>query len=394
MSVVRRLMAAGFAVSVTLVPLSTAAVQASAAPVPVRVVQVANASQSAAAADFIASAWQAKPSSFDAGGLSDAILALASSETHQVEAQQMLAQLEKSAPAYATSAGKAGKVALAVAAMRGDITNFGGLDLASVITTQLDKDPTGGGTFTLSLAILGLQRGGEPVPNSAVLALQKMQDASGAFGYDFGGFTADPDTTAMAIMALIGLKDADSQAALKRAVAWATSQQKAVGYWDNYSPVNTTGLLGAALIDAGVPQPKATAWMINQQKVAGGKGLPNVIDGTEPNLMATVQGILLLSGISYASVTVVPADDATATPTVTTSPSVTPSATTQPSATSEPTATDVVTDSIAPTSAAPTTKPTTPTNALPRTGDQDGLLPLVLVASVGAAGAVALRRVR
>ena len=362
MKLSQRLLAVGFAAAVTLAPFTAAtATPAHAEPV---AGSTASATSAASAvtrvAEHLAAEYTADPSSFTGGGLADTILALASSGSHGDLIATMVKALQADAKNYVSSAGSAGKVAIVAAAPGADPTNFGGIDLIDYITTALAKDKTAGGTFSAPLAIIGLVRHGAPVPESTIEWLLGQQDASGAFGYDWNGFNPDADTTASVIAGLVAIKDQPGVAdALTKAITWAKSTRTSAGYWDNFSPVNTTGLMSAALDDAGQDTTTSVAWL-NSQVLADG-GMPNYLGGDESNLMAASQGILGLTGMSYATVTFVPISTPTPTssqtpPTSAPAPSQTPKAS-APVSSAPVTSAPVTTVSITPSPSTPAAAP-------------------------------------
>ena len=103
-------------------------------------------------------------------------------------------------------------------------------------------------------------------------------------------------------MAVLGLRasgSAKATQAVTDALAWLQGTQQADGSWQNYSPVNSTGLVGP-LFPAGSEQAtKATAYVVSQQLASG--ALTTGTD-TKANLIATQQGIFALTGTTYATI--------------------------------------------------------------------------------------------
>jgi hypothetical protein len=202
-----------------------------------------------------------------------------------------------------TNPGRAAKLAILASATGEDPTSFGGLDLLAILATgTLPNGQVGAyaSSFVQSYAVIAYVRAGRPVPAAVLTNLVSSQDASGAFGYDFGGFVADYDTTGLAIQALHAA--GGSSSAIATAVAWATSQQNAQGYWPNpYSPVDSTGILGSGLQLVGTGTAGALAWVESQQLADG--GFPAEVAGTTSNLMATADALWLITGSSYVTVT-------------------------------------------------------------------------------------------
>jgi hypothetical protein len=198
---------------------------------------------------------------------------------------------------------RAANLSIAVSAVGLNPKKFGGMNLVSAITKNLPSSGQVGSfdsAFSQSLAIIALKRAGATVPDSIVSHLLGLQSATtGEFGYLSGGsLTGDPDMTAVAIQALrlVGGHDA----AVAKAVAWAKAGQTDAGYWENYSPVDSTGLLGSTV--GGAEAASALAWLKSVQHSDG--GFPNALDaGTPSDLMATSEAMYLLTGTTLANAT-------------------------------------------------------------------------------------------
>ncbi len=130
--------------------------------------------------------------------------------------------------------------------------------------------------------------------------LISLQMDNGAWGF---GTTADPDATALALTALsdsVVTPTAEITAAIAKAKTWAAGAKQPAGYWENYSPVDSTSLLGAALKAHGVNVSGPLAWMGTQQLTNG--AFPNELNGTTANQMATANAMYLLTSKTYATV--------------------------------------------------------------------------------------------
>lgn len=154
----------------------------------------------------------------------------------------------------AASPALAGKAALAARALGLDARNVAGADFIAAIVAGYDAT-TGQyaeDAFGHSLAMLGLVcAGGAPAPASAVLALRETQLDDGGWG--FGGF-ADPDTTALALQALIAAGVPVTDPAVVQAVAYLQSTQGNDGGWGfdpDASNANSTALAIQGLLAAG-----------------------------------------------------------------------------------------------------------------------------------------------
>lgn len=376
-----------------------------------------------AAADYIVGQLVDDHVADDAGGATaDVVLSLVAVGGHDDQVQATTDWLAEQAATYAVDNGPAaGKFAVAAVAAGRDPRSFGGVDLVAELQSQINDEGQCGSfgfAFGQAWCVLGLERAGAPVPDAAVDYLVTFQDDSGAFGYDAGGFVADNDASGLALAALAGA--VEQPGARESAIEvrdYLTGAQHKDGYWTNFSPVNTTGLVGPAMQLVGTDVSAATSWMVGQQ-LAGG-GLPNVLDGTDPDLMATTQGAVLLSGESYLSVgpggtdrvdlgTVTPSPTTSTTtttsptePTTTTgtSTSTTTTTTGTGTSTSTPTTTGTATSTstVPPTSTGPTGGSPLPTGpvvetdqpATPGSGTSGWLVSLGLLVAGGAALALA-----
>lgn len=305
-----RLVAAGFAATLALTPVTAAVTGYLAAPVSVAAPTANSAATTAGtwlASQFVKGQYYANPNTgtADVAGTADALVGLVASGTGQNTAKTVDAWLKTKASSV-TSAGQLAKLVIAAAAMGDDPTAYGGVDLVAKLTAAVTATGSDlSNPYTDSLLIIALSRAGATVPTSLVDALVTRQNAEGEFYFGTVGasdYFADPDSTGLALSALSLVSSPAAKAAVTRGVAWAQKNEKSAGYWDSYSPVNTTGLVGSALKSHGVDVSKAVAWMIGQQAKAGGKGLPAALDDPTPDAYATAQGLLLLGGVSLATV--------------------------------------------------------------------------------------------
>jgi hypothetical protein len=188
--------------------------------------------------------------------------------------------LSSKAAAVANSA-EAGKAALAAKALGLDPKAVGGTNLVAKINSGLDSG-TGkfapGDDFSQSIAMLGLSCTGNPVPGPAVAALKGSQLDDGGWG--FGGF-ADPDTTAIAIQALLAAGVPKTDAAVADALAFLKATQGEDGGWGfdpTASNASSTAFAVQALLALG-ENPSSAAYtksgatpvtfMLSQQQADG-----------------------------------------------------------------------------------------------------------------------------
>lgn len=203
------------------------------------------------------------------GSLADAIFAYAATGVGANAAADALAKLEGGVAGYildggALVPGNLAKTMLAVQVAGGDVHDFGGhdleTDLRGLLITTPGPDLGRFGTaqnLDQALAILGLARTSGGIPAESVDWLVAAQCSNGDFQWDGscpGAGSEDPDTTALALQALL---------AGGAATAAATSTQLLLdiqgsdGSFSSYGTPNTnsTGVAGQALRAAG----KATA---------------------------------------------------------------------------------------------------------------------------------------
>lgn len=225
--------------------------------------------------------------------------------TYAPSLRTLVKQIEKGAKAYLYPSKKlnqarAANLAIVVKALGLNPKKFAGYNLVSLVTKSLPADGRIGpstSAFSQSLGIIALQRAGATIPVTLLTNLLGQQDETGAFGYEWNGFNADPDTTAMGILALKSLGQLKPQ--VNAAAAWAEGEQNADGYWENYSPVDSTALLGSAL--GGDAAEAARAWLGAVQNSDG--GFPNSLDeGTSSDVMATANALSLITGKSVLDI--------------------------------------------------------------------------------------------
>lgn len=314
------------------------------------------------------------------GASADGLIGLAAADDPALQptVDALLATVQAGAKSYVAAGGgsAAGKLAIVAAAYGVSPTNFGGVDLVSAIKAGMAPDGAVGpypSAFSSGLAMAGLERSGATQPATLTTWLLTQQNADGGFGYAAGA-PSDADDTALAIVGLLTDSSASAKAALAKAVAWAGKAQASDGSWAGWVPVNSTCVLGSALLAAGVDTTKASAFVATKQLSSGA-----ITDGTGANLMATSQCLPLLGKSSVLRVTWKPV---AASP----SPSPTPTAATTTGTSPAPTATPSTTPLPKP--------PVAPTRGVPaHTGAEDDLAPatvalgVLLLAGLGAVAA-------
>lgn len=222
-------------------------------------------------------------------------------------ARSLKSTLESLTASYVKSSGpKAAKAAIAAEALGADPTDFAGKNLISVITGSVGTDGLVGGAngFAQALAIVALARADVAVPAAMVTKLLSFQAGNGGFAFTTTG-DPDPDTTAVAILALHAVGGHSAQ--VSAATAWADTAQADDGSWaatydgTEFSPVDSTGLLGSAVDAVGGSSGNALSWLKGQQLSSG--AFSNVRNGSSANLMATAEAMYLLTGNTLLTAT-------------------------------------------------------------------------------------------
>lgn len=304
----------------------------------------------------------------------EGLIAFAASDDAALQPQvdALLKTVKAGAQEYVASGGApaAAKLAIVAGAYDLDPTDVGGVDLVKALRAGVAADGSVGpyaSAFSSGVAAAGFARAGVDAPTALTTWLIKQQNADGGFGFA-AGEASDADNTALAILGLATDGSADAKAALAKASAWAEKNQRADGSRAGYVPVNSTCVLGSALLAAGGSTGNALSYVKAQQLSSGA-----ISNGTSANVMATSQCAPFLAGESYLSVEWSPA---ASTPTTKpTAPSATPA---------KPTAT--------PTGSVPTTaKPTAPATSdapgrgVPAHTGVEGEAPVGLAALAGLA---------
>lgn len=228
------------------------------------------------------SEYQGVVSSYDDWGLTlDAALALAAGgRGTAAPAATALGQVADNIADYVTGASfgapddryaaALAKSTLAAAALGADPTDFGGLDLVTELRARMQTSGGDTGRFSdlstygdysnglgQALAVMGLARTSDGVPEPALGFLLDQQCPGGGFRGDYtvsGGCAADADSTVdatgFAIQALTAVAPTCAvRDAIAEAVAWLVTGQSADGGFGGESGANTnsTGLAAQAL---------------------------------------------------------------------------------------------------------------------------------------------------
>ena len=246
----------------------------------------------------------------------DVLVALRATGADPEAAEAAADAIEGNVDAYATGgewapelriAGATAKVLYAAAVAGRDPAAFGGSDLRQRTMDLVAGPETGAqngwlksrdgaaltdgvNMFEQSIAVLGLARsGGVPPPMVAFLIGQQCPaggfrlfppaDGAPCAAAPADQQVMDPDTTGLAVQALLAAGTADAGAAVDKAVGWLLSVQQLDGAFHgsaltDYSNANSTGLAGQALAAAGhaAAGDRAAGWIASQQLTAADAG--------------------------------------------------------------------------------------------------------------------------
>ncbi len=215
--------------------------------------------------------------------------------------------------------GRAGELLAAVSLAGDDGSKFGGMDIIKELeasyqadtgaySTAAKQDFSSGAASDLNQAwaILGLSLADQSVPESASQYLVGSQGADGSWG------AGDPDTTALAMTALLATHIIDpTNAAIQHAIEFFhTTQAPSSGWkpaWDT-DPLNadSTGWVIQALVSAG-EDVRGQSWTINGlnpvDALLGLQKPDGEIGGTYANTYSTAEAIIGLSGVPLSNLT-------------------------------------------------------------------------------------------
>jgi hypothetical protein len=220
--------------------------------------------------------------------------------------------------------GRAGLLLAAVVLTGEDASSFGGMDLVGELeasyqpdtgaySTIARQDFSSGEASDLSQAwaILGLSLSGITVPDGSIQYLSTSQGEDGSWGM------SDPDTTALAMTALLTTHKVVTQSdTIQKAIAYFHDTQVPSGGWRpswDTDPLNadSTGWILQALVLAGEDL-RGQSWRSDQNNPVD--ALQNLqkedgsIGGTYANTYSTAEAIIGLAGIPLADLGISPAN--------------------------------------------------------------------------------------
>ena len=258
----------------------------------------------------------------DPGTTTDAVMALYAAQPRDSAAaaalDAALAYLEhgENGADYArTGPGQAAKLALAAVTGGRDSRDFAGLDLVAAMTAPLATPVPDGiagiygdDLYDHALVLIALAAAGEEIPDEALQPVRTAQGEDGGWAFDgsTAGGAADSNTTALVIQALVAAGHGDDPM-IDRALPFLSTllvpdSGFAYGPADSLvADANSTALVLQALIAAG-EDPASPEWgnaplaLALFQTPSG--GVRYMATDEEPNLLATVQAIPAMEGLS------------------------------------------------------------------------------------------------
>ena len=218
--------------------------------------------------------------------------------------------------------GRAGILLAAVSLAGEDPSAFGGMNLTGELEASFHPDTwaysstaqqgfSSGRASDVSQAwaILGLSLAGRTIPDSAPQYLILSQAGNGSWG------AGDPDTTALAVTALLASRTVDAQSDnIQKAVTYFHDTQAPSGGWKpswDTDPLNadSTGWILQALVSAG-EDVRGQSWTKNQMNpvdaLMGLQKADGSIGGAYANPYSTAEAIIGLSGIPLSDLGVSP----------------------------------------------------------------------------------------
>ena len=208
----------------------------------------------------------------DVGTTADAVVALASAKTNITTVKTAagltpLDYLAAKVSAAKLTVGEYAKIAVAVESAGLNPGSFGGKDLlALVVAGYNDKTGViGENVYAHSTALIALANAGATIPGKAVATLESLQYPEGGWAF-MGTGSADVDTTAAAVQALIAVGMPANRGPAGRGLGYLHSLQNSDGGFPYQSPsqygtdsnTNSTGLVAQAIIASG-DQPESWA---------------------------------------------------------------------------------------------------------------------------------------
>jgi hypothetical protein len=214
----------------------------------------------------------------------------------------------------AANAGRAGRLAVALAGVDQDPQNFNGLNLVISLTTYYSPTTGSFDDFDINQAwaMLGWRAASQTVPTSASHHLVAGAMANGGWEWS-PGFGSDTNTTALAIQALVAGGECITSPNIANGLAYLKSAQNNDGgfpydpqsIWGTDSDTNSTAWVVQALLAVG-EDPTSAEWTVNSNNPISYLLSMQLADGSfewqtglGSNLLSTQQAVVPLLGRSF-----------------------------------------------------------------------------------------------
>jgi hypothetical protein len=254
---------------------------------------------------------------FGAGSTADAVFAICAvggdPNGFLRDGHSPISFLGAHASEIAKNAGSAGKTILAAVCAGKDPRAFGGVDLIAALEQAYDPATGRYGSDLAghAFALLALASVGRPIPEAAIVWLRQAQTPEGGWSWsgDASPGSADTNSTALAIQALVEAGVPSGDASIQRALAYLHTQQNDDGGfpyqkpspWGTDTDANSTAYVVQALVAAG-EDPEGPAWtrqgktplsaLLSLQLPSGALQWQAAVPGE--NALATYQAIVAL----------------------------------------------------------------------------------------------------
>jgi hypothetical protein len=251
-----------------------------------------------------AAAWLAgePPTGMPAGQQADVMVAMRITGTPARALAQRLRAMQRTAPAYADTAGATAKVVLGVLAAGGNPRRVAGTDyLARLRASQRAPGRYGESAFDQGLAMIALRAANGRVPAAATATLLDLRTGP---GWNLGLGTSgapDVDSTALAVVALRASGQSCSAKPIRAARAWLASQESGGGftaYPGSPPSANSTALVARADIACRRPAARSLRLIRSLQQRSGAIAFTR--SQPESRLLATSESVPALAGVSLS----------------------------------------------------------------------------------------------